>query len=444
MLIKVSCFGGFLCKHFHSNFLGKVIAEFGHSLAKTPNFLDSKDCGGFIYIRPSFQCLQSICLPSPPYLVGVLIHRYEISWARVFPLRLVLRLGALYRYYPSPLISVRNRNSVYYEIGQTIMNFLADFRNFSYTIETIRGLNIHMEDRKTSVLIPKNRYDSIIKVINNSTDHILAFGGDFSKRADGHLVCIQNLESLSETVSYSTQAINIQGQPRKVTGASFFILNGALKQNSGLSGKCSIVEDGLMVQITSTKMASVRESLKSMRPIEILCGPTDSVDEKQTEIVSIEWIENDLNFNQGVLSPIDKKSMNGIPSIRVHTSSLDMYNKFHVIRWTEVFILKSDEEVISNRSNRSINEDQINISKISEQIARSTCVALVNFLGTTVKHSFICSYLITDFFLDLLAANGMTKIGLRVNLDPENVIYIYFFFFFCKIVKINFAFVFAL
>lgn len=77
-----------------------------------------------------------------------------------------------------------------------------------------------------------------MKVINNSSDHILAFGGDFSKKADGHLVCIQNIESgCSETLSYSTQAINIQGQERKVTGASFFILNGALKQNSGLSGK---------------------------------------------------------------------------------------------------------------------------------------------------------------------------------------------------------------
>lgn len=108
----------------------------------------------------------------------------------------------------------------------------------SYTVQSVRGMYILLEDRKTSVMIPKNRYDVIIKVINNSSDHILAFGGDFSKKADGHLVCIQNIESgCSETLSYSTQAINIQGQPRKVTAASFFILNGALKQNSGLSGK---------------------------------------------------------------------------------------------------------------------------------------------------------------------------------------------------------------
>lgn len=75
---------------------------------------------------------------------------------------------------------------------------------------------IHMEERKTSVLIPKNRYDQIIKALNNSSDHILALGGNFSKTADGHLVCIQNMQSgCPETHTYSTQAINIQGQPRK-------------------------------------------------------------------------------------------------------------------------------------------------------------------------------------------------------------------------------------
>ena len=75
---------------------------------------------------------------------------------------------------------------------------------------------IHMEDRKTTVQIPKNRYDQIIKALNDSSEHILALGGNFSKKADGHLVCIQNTESgCPEMHSYSTQAINIQGQPRK-------------------------------------------------------------------------------------------------------------------------------------------------------------------------------------------------------------------------------------
>lgn len=89
---------------------------------------------------------------------------------KLFPLRLILRLGALYRYYPTPILSNINREPVYAEIGNTVMNLLADFRNFAYTIDIIKGLTIHMEARKTTVSIPKNRYDLVMRVINNSTD----------------------------------------------------------------------------------------------------------------------------------------------------------------------------------------------------------------------------------------------------------------------------------
>lgn len=51
--------------------------------------------------------------------------RWETPWAKLFPLRLILRLGADYRYYPSPLISTRHRESVFVEIGHTIINLLA-------------------------------------------------------------------------------------------------------------------------------------------------------------------------------------------------------------------------------------------------------------------------------------------------------------------------------
>lgn len=83
-----------------------------------------------------------------------------------------------------------------------------------------------------------------------------------------------------------------------MTGASFLVLNGALKSTAGLSGKCSIVEDGLMVQILPKKMATIQQSLKTMKDIDILCGPVDG-DESQTELVSIQWVDNDINFNVG-------------------------------------------------------------------------------------------------------------------------------------------------
>lgn len=83
-----------------------------------------------------------------------------------------------------------------------------------------------------------------------------------------------------------------------MTGASFLVLNGALKAASGLSGKCSIVEDGLMVQILPKKMVAIQQALKTMKDIDIVCGPVDA-EPSQTEVVSILWVENDTEFNVG-------------------------------------------------------------------------------------------------------------------------------------------------
>lgn len=205
----------FLCSFLEIK-TGQAITELGFSMASTTPFLGSKEHGGFLFIRPTFQCMQNIIIPENPYLIGILIHRWEVPWAKIFPLRLMLRLGALHRYYPSPHLSVRGRNSVYAEIAQTIINILADFRTYSFTIPTIRGMYIHMEDRRTNVLIPRNRYDQVMKALDDSSDHIFALAGNFSQMADGHLVCVQNTESgCAETHAYSTQAINIQGKPRK-------------------------------------------------------------------------------------------------------------------------------------------------------------------------------------------------------------------------------------
>lgn len=286
----------------HNNIPSTSSSSYSSSSTTSTSFLGHKEHGGFLYVRPTFQCLQSLIVPADrPFLIAILIHRWEVPWAKIFPLRLMLRLGALYRYYPCPHVSVRGRDSVYAEIAQTIINLLADFRTYSYTLAAVRGLRIHMEDRTTHVLVPRNRYDQVQQALANSSDHILALAGNFSPAADGHLVCIQNTDAAgtgSETHSYATQAVNIQGRPRRVTGASFLLLNGALKSASGLSAKCSIVEDGLMVQVMPAKMVAVQKALRDMRDVEIVCGPVDGA-AGQTEVVSVRWVENDVDFNVG-------------------------------------------------------------------------------------------------------------------------------------------------
>lgn len=226
---------------------------------------------------------------------------------------------------------------------------------------------------------------------------LLALGADFSRKADGHLVCIQNIDAgSSESLSYSTQAIDIQGRDRITTGASLLILSGALKASSGLKAKCSIVEDGLMVQISSTKMQNIRDSLKAMKNVEIPCGPIED-DKKETgEVVSIEWTADDFSFNAGVISPIDCMPFEGKESIRMKIDfTTGASNNTKIFRWGEIFMLEMDE------ASGNFNDDHLNFSKLAEPIARACGSALMPFL-------------------DLMAASQLKKIGIRVTLG-ENV-----------------------
>ncbi|XP_036412057.1 zinc finger FYVE domain-containing protein 9 isoform X1 [Colossoma macropomum] len=368
---------------------GNVLSHLGHSFF-TQSFLGSKEHGGFLYISPTFQSLQDLPLPNPPYLFGVLVQKWETPWAKVFPIRLMLRLGAEYRFYPCPLFSVRFRKPLFGETGHTIINLLADFRNYQYTLPVVRGLVVDMEVKKTCIKIPSNRYNELMKAMNKSNEHVLAMGACFNERADSHLVCVQNDDG-----NYQTQAISIHHQPRKVTGACFFVFSGALKASSGYLAKTSIVEDGVMVQITAETMEALRQALREMKDFSIVCGKADQ--EENQEHVHIQWIEDDLNFNKGVISPIDGKSMESITSVKIfHGSEYKANGK--VIRWTEVFFLQSDDQPNGL-------SDPADHSRLTENVARAFCMAL-------------CPH------LKLLKEDGMAKLGLRVTLDSDQVGYL--------------------
>lgn len=82
-----------------------------------------------------------------------------------------------------------------------------------------------------------------------------------------------------------------------MTGASFVVFNGALKTSSGLTAKSSIVEDGLMVQISPDSMAALKQSMKGMTAYTIGCGSlANSIPD---EIVLVHWVEDDKNVNIG-------------------------------------------------------------------------------------------------------------------------------------------------
>ncbi|XP_072514344.1 zinc finger FYVE domain-containing protein 16 isoform X2 [Salminus brasiliensis] len=292
---------------------GKFLEELCN-VTFTDSFLGSKEHGGFLFFSPSFQPLDGLSLPHRSFLCGVLIQKLEVPWAKVFPLRLLLTLGAEYKVYPTPLVSIRFRESVFRETGHTIMNLLADLRNYQYSVPVVDGLHIHMEVGNSYIDIPKSKFNEMLKVVNSSNEHVISVGACFSTEADSHLVCTQN-----EDGGYQTQANSIQGKTRRVTGASFVVFNGALKASSGFIAKSSIVEDGLMVQIPPDTMEALRQALRDQADFQITCGKANSADTREN--VSVRWVDWTAPVNTGITSPIDGKSLEGVSSIQIQQDS---------------------------------------------------------------------------------------------------------------------------
>lgn len=361
---------------------GKYIENLD-SITFTESFLSSKDHGGFLFITPTFQKLDDLLLPSNPFLCGILIQKLEIPWAKVFPMRLMLRLGAEYKAYPAPLTSIRDRKPLFGEIGHTIMNLLVDLRNYQYTLHNIDQLLIHMEMGKSCIKIPRKKYSDVIKVINSSNEHVISIGASFSTEADSHLVCIQN------DGVYQTQANSATGHPRKVTGASFVVFNGALKASSGFLAKSSIVEDGLMVQITPETMDGLRLALREQKDFKITCGKADAVDMR--EYVDICWVDSEEKGNKGVISSVDGMSLQGFPSEKIKLEA-DFETDEKIVKCTEVFYFLKDQD--------------LSVSATRYQFAKEIAMA--------------CSAALCPH-LKILKSNGMNKIGLRVSMDTDMV-----------------------
>ncbi|XP_033929149.1 zinc finger FYVE domain-containing protein 16-like isoform X2 [Melopsittacus undulatus] len=107
---------------------------------KDPLVEEHPSHGGFLFFLPTFQKLIDQILPDHPFLFGVLVHKVEIPWAKVFPICLMLRLGAEYGAYPTPVVSFRHRKPLFGEIGPTIMNLLV--------VEYLAGSGAHLFPQK--------------------------------------------------------------------------------------------------------------------------------------------------------------------------------------------------------------------------------------------------------------------------------------------------------
>ncbi|XP_031157065.1 zinc finger FYVE domain-containing protein 16 isoform X1 [Sander lucioperca] len=367
---------------------GKFVEELDN-VTFTSSFLGSKDHAGMLFFSPTCQPLDGLTLPPQPFMFGLLVQKLEVPWAKVFPLRLLLRLGAEYSVYPTTLTSVRFRDSVYRETGHTIMNLLADLRNYQYSLSIVEGLRIHMEMGHSYIDIPKCSFNEMQKVVNASNEHVISIGARFSSEADSHLVCFQNEEG-----NYQTQANSKPGKTRTVTGASFVVFNGALKASSGFIAKSSIVEDGLMVQIPPETMESLRTALREQTDFLIPCGRNDGSELREN--VTVRWVDLSAPVNTGRASGVDGRPLDGVRSVRMQQDT-EFESDGRTITCTEVFYQPKTPDC-------SLASVLSSCSVFQKEMALAACSALTPHLA-------------------VLTSSGINSLSLRISTQADMVEY---------------------
>eukprot|EP00794_Sanderia_malayensis_P007788 gene7788-8633_t len=349
---------------------------------------------GMLLFKQTVQCDKNLCIPCHPHLFGVWVQQTEIPWAKNLPLRLLLRLGAEFKHYPCPLFNLQKRDPVYTTLGRTIVDLLADFRNFQYTLPRITGLLISVSKKETIIKLPQSRYDEILKVLNVSEENVLAFCGNFNRKADSHLVCIEN------DGTYSTQTITCRTSSKKVTGCNFAVFSAGLKKNpENIQIKSSIVEDGIMIQVTAETMKKIRTAIKDMSDLIISPEPKPDDDASSSDVnrFKLVWGSSD-DSNTRTKSPIDGSFFDGLTNMRIrHSYDFTVSTSPAKIHWQEVYFLPNDADTVGRLSAKEL-------SQMTSSVAKACMNALSPHLST-------------------LVALDMTKIGLRISLDSDSVEY---------------------
>jgi len=347
---------------------------------------------GMLFFKLTLQCPKKLLLPTSPYLFGLYIESSEVPWAKNFPLRLLLRIGAEFKYYPCPLFNVLDRPPVYQGVRRTILDLLADFQNFQYTIPRVNGVTINLRGKDTIIKLPQHRYDEVMKAVNSSEDNVLSLAGNFSSTCDGHLV------SVEKDGRYKTQTLSIvMKENRKVTCASFIVISAALKPGpEGIKAKASIVEDGVMVQVTADIIKEIKTAIKDMKEYTVTAGDPASPD--ATSQVGIEWTAAEVSDRPRLLSPIDGTSFDNLTNMKIrHSYDYTSNSLTAKIHWVEVYFLPQDNDTVQRLSARELGQ-------MTSSIAKACMSALSPHLMT-------------------LIALEMLRIGLRVNLASDFVEY---------------------
>ena len=308
----IECIVNFYLRVWNESEQGRIFEEF--SCVNIEPLL-------FLLFRPTFQCTQHLPLPlHSKWLCAIIItDQAEQAWARLFPLRLLLRLGHEFSHYPTPLVTNLSRPPLFHNPGHTVLSLFSDFRSFRYRLELITGAVLHLDrapcgshheipsveipnsqDIRTHKLILPVTAANQIKLLSlAANDHVLAIGTSFSPSADGHLVAVQ---APSPDATYRTEAITMMSgsssnssmERIRVVAGSFIIFNGSLRATDG-KAKLTILEDGAMLQIAPDQMVALKAALSKTENFTLSCVTTNT-NEGETDTLHVEWADNQTDI----------------------------------------------------------------------------------------------------------------------------------------------------
>ncbi|GMR34861.1 hypothetical protein PMAYCL1PPCAC_05056 [Pristionchus mayeri] len=340
-------------------------------------------------VAASHQSTRHLPLsPSLPYVFAVPIHQSELPWALAAPNRVLLRMGLASGCYPTPLIIDPSREAVYSdETSSSVLKMFNDIGTWSYRMQHVIGGTVALSNEETTIRIPRHARQQMRKIVEINRN-MLAWLCDVNTEADSHLICIETEQGLGPYESNIFQ----KGGERKKTGATFVIIDGALKTPSARV-QVSVCEDGIAVRLPSEGLVEL---------INMLLDGKDHTIDSGTHRLRVEWMDLDEpTAGTQLISPIDglylgNKMQYGLTLERVISSTVASPSlPDTATRLSHVFNM---------RENMIPPEDEAKVFSVAELVA-SEAAGMV------------------DEYLPLLTTIGVNTLALRATVERDRIEY---------------------
>ncbi|CAH8675600.1 unnamed protein product [Schistosoma rodhaini] len=354
-----------------------------NSRSLTSSIYGSSNPYGFVFFHPTHQCLLGLHLPNPPFLIALLVHIQEAPWAYHLPSRILLNLGKMSHYYPTTLLSDRDRKILFdcKLDGESFLQLFTNIKPFIYPdfmtftpkqrciplpelLFHINGFYAHLnvvksesdtnitthnngiEDVIVELLIPMSSCASVARFLDSSVMESMTFAlsADCNPMSDSHLVCSQSKILLKESKDNHNKLIcqNVTNS-QMVSNLNYFtdqncsqtfeteaisIENTRLKVTgvsfvafSGHARYCSavIVEDGIYISMTSLKFHQLVSSLKGGHDLSIPIRSSCNIPPSAI----VEHISGDFGDNIS-----NRDLLNGNVASSVHVKWFKVFDSF--------------------------------------------------------------------------------------------------------------------